>query len=114
MNDYTFVVGDALEKEDSSTLDISTSIVTMKYPSKWREKVQIEVEDNGVKFSNNGTMLFDLMFIECDGYLLGTYSGTPIYIVDYSVNNDEQAIMQEDVNVILQYLMEDKNFIINQ
>lgn len=114
MNDYTFVVGEALEKEDNSTFGIKTSVVTMKYPTKWQEKVQIEVTDNGVKFSNNGTPLFDLMFVECNGYLLGTYNGTPIYIVDYKVENDEQAIMQEDVNVILQHLMEDKNFVIGQ
>ena len=46
-------------------------------------------------------------------HLLGTYKDTPIYIVDYPVETDEQAAMQEDVNVILQYLMEDPKFTIN-
>ena len=113
MNDYNFAVGEATEKIDDSTFDIKTSVVTMKYPCRWQDKVQIDVSDEGVKFSNDGTPLFDLMFEECDGYLLGTYKDTPIYIVDYSVDTDEQMIMQEDVNVILQNLMEDSNFVIN-
>ena len=82
----------------------------MKYPAKWREDVQIDVSDDGVRFSNNGTALFDLLFHECDGYLLGSYNGTPIYIIDYPVDDAEQANMQEDVNVILQYLMDDPSF----
>ena len=113
MEDYDFAVGEAIETEDTSTIDIVTSVVTMKYPAKWQDEVQIDVSDSKVEFSNDGTALFDLVFEECDGYLLGTYSGTPIYIVDYDVETDEQAMMQEDVNVILQYLMEDKNFVIN-
>lgn len=113
MNDYEFVVGEAVEKEDTSTFDIETSVVTMKYPAKWQGVVTVDVSEEKVSFSNNWTPLFDLVFSECDGFLLGTYNNTPIYIVDYPVNSDEQAAMQEDVNVILQYLMEDPNFIIN-
>lgn len=113
MKDYDFEVGVALEKEDTATFDIETDVVTMKYPAKWQDKVSIDVSEDGVRFSTDGTRLFDLMFVECDGYLLGTYKNTPIYIVDYSVETDEQSAMQEDVNVILQHLMEDSNFAIN-
>ena len=97
-------------QETEAVFDIDTRIVTMKYPAKWREDVQIDVSDDGVRFSNNGTALFDLLFHECDGYLLGSYNGTPIYIIDYPVDDAEQANMQEDVNVILQYLMDDPSF----
>ena len=113
VNDYQFVVNQVVEYEDNTTFDIKTSVVTMKYPNKWKEKVKIDVTEESVKFSNDGTPLFDLIFKECDGYLLGTYKDTPIYIVDYLVDTDEQAAMQEDVNVILQHLMEDSNFKIN-
>ena len=112
--DYDFEVGVAMEEEDTTTIDINTSLVTMKYPAKWQDKVQIDVSDNGVKFSAEGTPLFELIFAECDGYLLGTYKETPIYIVDYDVETDEQAAMQADVNVIFQHLMEDSNFVINK
>ena len=36
------------------------------------------------------------------------------YIADYLVEDDELAAMQEDVNVILQHLMEDEAFTLNQ
>ena len=112
-NDYDFVANEVIEWEDSTTFDIKTSVVTMKYPNKWKDKVQIEVLDDEVKFSNNGTPLFELVFSECDGYLLGTYNGISMYYVDHDVFTDEQAAMQMDVNVILQHLMEDSNFKIN-
>ena len=113
MVDYEFAVGEKLEKEDTSTIDIETSVVTLKYPAKWKEAVSVKVSEEKVSFVNYKTPLFDLVFSEGDGYLLGTYNGTPISIVDYPVKTDEQAAMQEDVNVILQHLMEDPNFIIN-
>lgn len=111
ISDYDFAVNEIIENEDTATFDIETSVVTMKYPAKWKDKVQVEVSEQGVKFSNNGTPLFDLNYVECDGYPLGEYNGTLIYFVDYPVATDEQASMQEDVNVILQYLMEDPNFV---
>ena len=54
------------------------------------------------------------MFVECDGYLLGTYKDTPIYMVEHPVENEEQAAMQMGVNTILQELMQDPNFVVNQ
>ena len=112
--DYDFVVNQEIEYEDVSTFDIKTSVTTLKYPNKWKDKVDIDISDNGVKFSNDGTSLFDLIFSEnSDGYLLGTYNETPIYIVNYEAETDEQAQMLEDVNVILQNLIKDSNFKIN-
>lgn len=118
ISDCDFVVNDIIEWEDTSTFDIQTPVVTMKYPNKWKEKVTVDVSDDAVKFSCNGTKLFDLCFVDCDGYLLGTYKDTPIYIVDYSISKSnyseeqysELCTMQDDVNVILQALMKDSNF----
>lgn len=114
VSDYDFEAGVALEKEDDSVFEIETSVTTLYYPTKWKDRVTVDVEDTKVSFSCDGTPLFDLVFTESDdGYLLGTYSGTPINIVDYMVYDDTLAAMQEDVNVILQHLMEDENFVIH-
>ena len=111
--DYQIVLNEVVEQENTAVFDIETSVVTLKYPAKWKETVQVDVQENGVKFSSDGTPLFDLMFVECDGYLLGTYKDTPIYMVEYPVESDEHAAMQNGVNVILQNLMQDPNFAIS-
>lgn len=111
--DYNLVPEEAIDDEDPTDFEIQTSLVTLYYPSRWKDKVEIEVLDNGVKFSAAGTPLFDLMFEECDGYMLGSYEGTPIYMVEYPVETEEQAAMQAGVNTILQHLTEDPSFTIN-
>ena len=121
ISDNDFVANEIIEWEDTGTFNIKTPVVTMKYPSKWKDKVTIEVVEDSVKFSCNGEKLFDLYFVECDGYLLGMYKDTPIYIVDYSLDkakySEEQYLelcaMQEDVNVILYALMEDSSFVLS-
>lgn len=111
--DYEIILNEKVDHKDTSNFDIKTSVVTLKYPNKWKDKVKVEVVDNTVKFTNDKTPVFDLVFKKCDGYLLGTYKETPIYIVEYPVKTDEQAAMQQDVNVILKYLMKDPNFQMN-
>lgn len=112
--DYDFSMNGEVEEEDESTFDIETSVVTLKYPAKWKDKVNAEVTDKGVSFSTGDTKLFDLVFEKCDGYLLGKYKDTPIYVIDdYPVEGDEQTAMQADVNVIFKHLQEDKDFVIN-
>ncbi len=110
---YDFRINEVVLEDNTATVDIEGAPIPMKYPEKWKDAVQTEVTNDRVKFSNNGTPLFDLVFTKCDGYLLGTYKDTPIYIIDYEVSTDEQIAMQEDVNVILEHLMEDSNFKIN-
>ena len=114
MRDYVFQLNEIAVPEDNSTFDITTDFAIMKYPAKWRDRVKVEVSATRVKFSDGDTPLFDLVFEDCNGYLLGTCDGTPIYIIDYPVETNEQAAMQEDVNVILQHLMEDPLFTISQ
>lgn len=109
-----FHAGALLETANVELMDIETPLMTLKYPAKWRQIVQIDVLDNCVKFSNEGTPLFDLLFVECDGYLLGMYKDMPVYLIDYLAETDEQLTMQEDVNVILQNLMRDSNFVAAQ
>ena len=112
--DYDFVVGEAIVKESSDVFAIKTSVTTLYYPAKWQDVVTIEVSDTKVCFTYDNERLFDLVFVETEnGSLLGTYESTPIYVVDYEVSSNEASAMQEDVNVILHYLMEDSNFTIN-
>ena len=101
------------EPEDDSVFEIETPVATLCYPAKWQDKVAVDVGDTKVAFSAAGTPLFDIVFAETeDGFALGTYAGTPVYLVEYPVEDDELAAMQEDLNVILQYLMADENFVI--
>ncbi len=109
-NDYEFVSGTAVAREDNSTFDIKTSLVTLKYPAKWKDKVNVEVTDDTVKFTNDGTPLFDLYFKEADGFPIGTYKNTMIYVKDYDVKTDEQAKMLQDINVIINNLSKDPDF----
>jgi len=108
--DYEIILDQEVDHAITSNFEIKTPLVTLKYPNKWKDKVKVEVTEDSVKFSDNGTPVFDLVFKETKGYLLGTYNGTPVYMVEHPVKNDEQAAMQQDVNVILKYLMKDPNF----
>ena len=90
--------------------EIKTDTVTLKYPKKWEKKVTVKQEDKCVKFSADNTPLFDLYFKECNGVLLGTYDGTPVYIVEHKVEKADHKNMIQDVNVIINYLSEDEKF----
>lgn len=111
--DYNFEVGSAVEPEDDSTFPIETSVTTLYYPAKWKDQVTVNATDEKVSFSAGDTPLFDLVFTQCDGYLLGTYGTTPVYIVEYPVTEQEHAAMQMGVNVILAHLQEDDQFVVN-
>lgn len=122
VSDSGLVANEIIEYEDTSTFEIKTSVTTLFYPNKWKDIVKIENTDEQVKFSYNGEKLFDLVFTECDGYLLGTYKDTPIYIISYNVDESKYTEeeyydicgMENSVNVILENLMKDENFIINE
>ena len=113
MQNYTFVPDEKTEYVDKGVFAIETELTTLYYPKKWEEKVTVTQNGNIVSFSAGKTKLFDLCFEEADGVLLGTYNGTPVYMVEYKAENDEQAAMIQDVNVIITHLNEDKNFSMN-
>lgn len=91
------------------------------YPQKWQDAVTVEVTDSKVAFSTaDGIQLFDLEFGQSEGDLLGTYGETEVHIVSYDIEQGYRSeedynkfcAMLEDVNVILQHLMEDENFVV--
>lgn len=106
-----FAAGEAVEYEDTSVFDIKTPVVTLKYPNKWKDKVQVEVSEEKVQFYYNDRLMFEMCFFECDGYILGWYKDTPMYMVHYGPESDEEELMQEDINVIIEHLNEDPDFV---
>lgn len=114
--DYGFTAGydpgtvESETNESNETFDIKTTLVTLKYPKKWEDKVTVTEKDNVVSFAAGKTPLFDLYYKECDGVLLGTYNKTPIYIKEHKVKEAEHTAMINDVNVIIRHLNDDKNF----
>ena len=117
--DSSFISGEIVEDEDKSTFDINTDIVTLKYPNKWKDKVDIDVSDKAVMFSFKGVKVFDIYFGEVeDGSLIGTYNQTPIFVLSYLPDNSklsdeelsEYSEMQYDVNRIINNLKKDKKF----
>lgn len=121
--DYTVVINEIVEKNsDPSVMSIQTPLVTLYYPQKWAEKVTVTSGASGATFVYGEFPLFDLTFGGGEGVLLGTYLAVPIRITSYTLDRetvseniyDEYCAMQEDVNVILQYLMEDSDFVINK
>ncbi len=110
--DYEFVKGVDAREEEPEEYAIKTSLVDLYYPQKWENKVKTEVLDDMVKFSCEDTPLFDIVFGGDKGVLIGSFDGTEIYIVDYPLKDNEMKNMQEDVNVIINYLQKEEKFVL--
>ena len=89
---------------------IETSVVTLYYPEKWKDEVTVAENDGAVTFSCGDTDLFAILFNSDDGYLLGTYDGVALSLVNYEVTEEKHMMMQEASNDVLQHLYEDKKF----
>ena len=112
--DYDFVPGTAIPSEEYDMITIKTDVTELYYPAKWKDQVKIEVSDDKVSFSADDTPLFDVVFGECEGNLLGTYGDTPVYVVEYEVTDEVHSLMQMGISDILEHLMEDEQFIVNE
>lgn len=117
-SDYSFSIEQCLEREEINVFEIETALTSLYYPTRWKSQTKIEIEDTYVRFSFEETPLFALNFENKSGYYLGAYKTQEIYLELYEIDPAEYSdteyeminAMQEDVNVILQHLMEDKNF----
>ena len=117
--DYDFVKGEIVDAEDDeSVFEIETSLTSLYYPQKWKDKVTVAVEDQLVSFSSGDVKLFDLHFGGDKGDVLGFYKDTEIRVVLYDVEKgklsdkeySELLGMKDGINVIIDYLAKDKNF----
>lgn len=119
LDNKNFVSDEVVEYEDNSTFDIKTNIVTLKYPNKWKNKVNIDVSDEAVIFTFKDTKLFDIYFKDIEnGSKIGTYDKTPIFVISYLPDDNrlseeemnEYTEMQYDINEIVNNLKKDKKF----
>lgn len=116
--DNNFLIDQIITDTEKETFTIETNIVTLHYPKKWQDVVDVKITDNLVKFSTGEIPLFDISFEEGTGDLLGYYDNEPIYLITYSIdeesmNSDEYfkyLSMQHDINVIIDYLLKDSKF----
>lgn len=113
IEDYDFLPNVAIGEENNDVFRIETSVTDLFYPKKWEDKVTVTVGADKVSFSAEETPLFDLYFKAVNGVQVGSYGDTPIYIVEYEVEDSEHAAMLQDVNVIIQYLSKDQKFTTN-
>lgn len=116
--DYEFKAGAPLLEDNGETFEIKTSLCPMRYPKRWEDRVTIKAEEKQVSFSCDDTPLFTLYFGGDKGELLGKYDGTELRLYTDKLDSEkltakqitEYGAMQEDVNVILQGLYDDKKF----
>lgn len=118
-DDHEFIKNEIIESENQETFDIKTDVVTLKYPKKWEDKIAVETDEKSAVFSSSDTPLFAFYFNdEESGYLLGRYKDVPISFTSFDIDKEkfdeteyqELALMQDDANVMLDYLEEDENF----
>lgn len=108
--DHEFVYDVVAGDDNAETFKIETGRATLYYPQKWEKKVKATVDGDTVHFVQGDTKLFDICFGSDKGALLGTYDGASVTVVEYKTKTDEQALMIEDINVILEHLREDPKF----
>ena len=111
------------------SFDIETPYVTLSYPSKWKNEVEIkhvDADNYTVEFYRAGedketVHLFDIVFGGESGDFIGAVVNddvtTDVFVVSYSIDNsisdDELEIisgMLEDVNHIILTLENNQNF----
>lgn len=114
----TLQIGEYVE----NVYEIETEYCTLKFPSKWQDKLTVTIENNTVYFIHNASkvMVFSIVFgNETQGYLLGTLNtgGKSITVSTIEGNLDESneyynelCSICNDINVILNYLHADYNF----
>ncbi len=116
-------LGEGGDPAEESLMTLTTPYAELRYPAKWKEYLLTVLNtDQRCKLSFLGRsaagdqQLFDLFFGAGDGYLLGYIScggeRVPLYVESYGFEReglsddefDRLCAMQEDVNVILEYL----------
>ena len=100
--------------DSENMMNIETSIGVLKYPEKWKGKVSFDAENDKVNCHCGDVALFTLYFGGEKGDTFGTLSldgeTKPLRyemntIDPKSKNFNELCAMQEDMNVIFQYLI---------
>ena len=118
-DDYTFVTAeDAVNVDRDDVYEIKTSVVSLYYPTAWKDEVTVKVEDTSVSFSCGSVKLFDVLFGSDKGDYIGSYKDTAVSIITYNIEKGKLTsaeltnlrAMQDDVNVVLENLEKEKDF----
>lgn len=122
MADYTLELDEIIEPEEESVFEIKSSLVALYYPTKWKESILVETSENRVKFSCNSVPLFDIVFGDNENVSpLGYYKDIAVSVTTHDISSDFYTdseyvylrAMQEDVDVVIEGLLSDENFILN-
>ncbi len=111
--DTDFVLNEVVEY--NATFSISTEVVTLRYPLKWKDEVDVKVSQQKAEFYCGEYHLFDISFVKCDGILIGRCRDIPIYVIPYDLDtfslSEETSLklseMQEDVNTLIECVLEE-------
>lgn len=103
--------------DSEDMMEVDSPVGTLYYPEKWKDDITFQVNDDQLEALYDDNPLFTLFFGGKKGDLYGTveYDGTDIdlrykmYDLD-SKNKDYETMiaMQEDINIIFQYLMQEE------
>lgn len=102
--------------DSDQMMTVESEIGTLNYPKKWEGKVSFESDKDKVEAFSGKVKLFSVYFGGQNGLLYGTLhldSGDKelryeMYDIDSKSENAEDLFsMQEDINVIFQYLIEE-------
>lgn len=119
-------IEEMIESEEAFTIE--TPHGNLYYPVKWEEQIRVEkVEGDVYTVQFYGTVedkdeqhLFDIVFGETEGVLLGTLNEISVYLVDGGsletedwTEEEENTIyaMQEDVNYLMGMLQKEEGFV---
>ena len=103
--------------DTENMMTIDTPVGTLYYPEKWKDDVAFQVSETQVDASYYDTPLFSLFFGGDQGDVYGTVKQNDeeitIRYMLYDLDVDDEdfetmTAMQEDINVIFYYLMQDK------
>ena len=111
------------DNENTAVFSISTDYAELKFPKKWQDDVDVDVNGDTVKFSVEDVPLFDIVFNGEEGFILGTITEgnteTVVRLIDHSLDAKSSVPkkyneMQKDVNVIVEYLSENYDFSVGE
>lgn len=109
----------AVQSLPTKVYEIKTTIATFSYPARWRDRISVKDNEGTVAFFSDNIEVFELKLGSTDGFSVGKYDGKDLRLVTFDFNQykddqkrfEELCQMQEDVNVLLDYLERDKAFV---
>lgn len=98
--------------------EINTAFGKLYYPERWKDKVTTKSAEKSVSFISDGVEVFALQLGGDKGFRVGKFNGADLRLVTFEFDKkklsaaryDELCAMQEDANVVLEYLEKETAF----